>query len=73
VASVYLSFPDGRLVQLEQADAERAADRLWARATEPGAIVCATAITQALRRPMFGRIEIQQREAAVLTSVLADA
>jgi hypothetical protein len=72
MTSVYLSFPDGRVVQLGQTDAERAAARLWARAEEPGAIVCATAITQALRRPMFGRIEIEQREAAVLDSVLAE-
>jgi hypothetical protein len=71
VPSVSLSLPDGRVLTLAEAEAERAAERLWARAEEPGAVVCATVITQALRRPIFGRVEIQHREAAVLSSVLA--
>ncbi len=70
--SVLLSLPDGRVVNLPEADAERAVDVLWARAGQPGAIVCATVITQALRRPTFGRIEMREREAAALVSALAE-
>ena len=70
MASVYLSFPDGRVVQLRQTDAEAITDRLRARAEEPGALVCAAVLAQALSRPTFGRIEIRQREAAMLASVL---
>jgi hypothetical protein len=72
VNAVCLSLPDGRVVELCQADARALADRLWARAEEPGAIVCATVLTQALRHPTLGRVEIEQREAAVLTAVLAE-
>lgn len=71
-SAVAFALPDGQVVHLDRRNARRVADRLWELSARPGAVVCATIITEALRQSVAHAIEMRPREADALAAVLAE-
>jgi hypothetical protein len=69
---VTFAFPDGQVVHLDPRRARRVADRLRELSARPGAVVCATIITEALRQTVARTVEMGAREADALATVLAE-
>jgi hypothetical protein len=70
--TVAFALPDGQVLHLDRTNARRAADRLWELSARPGAVVCATIITEALRQSVAHAIQMRPREADALTAVLTE-
>jgi hypothetical protein len=71
-STVAFAFPDGRVVHLDRRKARRVADRLWELSARPGAVVCATIVTEALRQSFARTIQMRPREADALAAVLTE-